>query len=295
MVSVLGMHNKLFLMDPIKKKRIIIEANDSSKRYWKDIWDFRELFYFFAWRDILVRYKQTVIGVAWSIIRPLLSIFVFSFLGYLFGISAQGTNRILMVTAAVLPWQFFSSAFSEASGSFVANSGLISKIYFPRLIIPASSVIVCLFDFFIAFVILIIFMICFGQMPGVNIFFLPLFLLQAIITTFGFSLFIATLNVKYRDFRYVIPFIVQIGYFISPLMFTSSEIYDNNKLPQFIKVLYSMNPMVGVIDGFRWSILGDKMNIYSDGFLVSIGISLFFLFIGIIYFRKFEKNFADFI
>ncbi|MFH1005352.1 MAG: ABC transporter permease [Bacteroidota bacterium] len=282
-------------MKSVKKNQIIIEANVSSKNYWKDIWSFRELFYFFAWRDILVRYKQTVIGVAWSIIRPLLAIFIFSFLGYLFGISNQGTNRILMVTAAILPWQFFSSAFSEASGSLVANSGLISKIYFPRLIIPASSVIVCLFDLIISFVILIIFMICFKQIPGVNILFLPLFILQAIVTTFGLSLFIAAMNVKYRDFRYVIPFIVQIGYFISPLMFSSDEIYNSTKIPQLIKVLYSMNPMVGVIDGFRWSILGDKMNIYTAGFLISIGISLFFLFVGIIYFRKVEKSFADFI
>ena len=276
------------------KHKIVIEPGSESSNYWKDLWNYRGLFYFLAWRDILVRYKQTAIGVLWSLLRPLLTIFVMWFIGWLFNSSVpEGVPRILLVCAAILPWQFFSSSFSEASNSLIANSNLLTKVYFPRLIVPASTVIVCLIDFMISFVILLLIMFIYQFVPGWNILFLPLFLLLALVTSIGTGLYIAALNVKYRDFRYVIPFIVQFGLYISPIAFSSSDIYSNARIPQFLKYIYSLNPMVGVIDGFRWCILGSSTSLYSTGFLLSIAISILFLFFGIWYFRKMEKSFAD--
>lgn len=276
------------------KHRIVIEPGLESANYWKDLWNYRGLFYFLAWRDILVRYKQTAIGVAWSILRPLLTIFVMAFIGWLFNSNIpNGVPRILLVSAATLPWQFFASSFSEASNSLVANSNLLTKVYFPRLIVPASTVIVCLIDFFISFAILIGIMVYYQFLPGFNIIFLPLFLLLALITSMGTGLYIAALNVKYRDFRYVIPFIVQFGLYVSPIAFSSNDIYSSTKIPQALKYIYSLNPMVSVIDGFRWCILGESAPIYFYGFSVSIVISILFLFIGVWYFRKTEKSFAD--
>jgi len=278
----------------LSKHRIIIEPGTENSNYWKDLWNYRGLFYFLAWRDILVRYKQTVIGVAWSILRPLLTIFVMSFIGWLFESTIPSTvPRILLVSAATLPWQFFSASFSEASNSLVTNSNLLTKVYFPRLIVPASTVIVCLIDFLISFAILIGIMIYYQYMPDIKILFLPLFLLLALVTAMGTGLFIAALNVKYRDFRYIIPFIVQFGLYVSPIAFSSTDIYNSQRIPQVIKYIYSMNPMVGVIDGFRWSILGGETSIFMPGFLISIGISVVFLFLGIWYFRRMEKSFAD--
>jgi lipopolysaccharide transport system permease protein len=276
------------------QSRTIIEHGSKSKNYWSDLWNYRGLFYFLAWRDVLVRYKQTSIGIAWSILRPLLMVAVMWFFGWVFGSKVpSGVPRVLWVCAATLPWQFFSSAFSEASNSLVANSNLLTKVYFPRLIIPASTVIVCLIDFLISFAILIVLMIGFRFMPGIRILLLPLFLLLSLIIACGAGLFIAALNVKYRDFKYIVPFIVQFGIYISPLAFSSDFIYTHKSIPAFLKFIYSMNPMVGVIDGFRWCILGGDNQIYIPGFLLSIGISFFFLFLGIWYFRKTEKSFAD--
>ncbi len=278
----------------MSKHRIIIEPGTENSNYWKDLWNYRGLFYFLAWRDILVRYKQTVIGVLWSVLRPLLTIGVMTFIGWLFNPEAMTLEkRILLVAAATLPWQFFSASFSEASNSLVANSNLLTKVYFPRLIVPTSTVIVCLIDFFISFGIVIVFMILFQHAPDWNILFLPLFLLLAFITSIGTGLYIAALNVQYRDFRYVVPFIVQFGLYVSPVAFSSSDIYTSERIPQAVKFIYSLNPMVGVIDGFRWCILGGNTSIYLPGFLISIGISILFLFIGIWYFRKMEKSFAD--
>jgi lipopolysaccharide transport system permease protein len=278
----------------MSKHRIVIEPGSESANYWKDLWNYRGLFYFLAWRDILVRYKQTAIGIAWSVLRPLLTIFVMAFIGWLFNSNVpSGVPRILLVTAATLPWQFFASAFSEASNSLVVNSNLLTKVYFPRLIVPASTVIVCLIDFLISFVILVGMMFYYKFLPGINIIFLPLFLLLALLTAMGTGLYIAALNVKYRDFRYVIPFIVQFGLYVSPIAFSSSDIYNSAKIPQTVKYIYSLNPMVSVIDGFRWCILGEASPIYFNGFFISILISILFLFIGILYFRKMEKSFAD--
>jgi lipopolysaccharide transport system permease protein len=278
----------------LTKHRIIIEPGTENSNYWKDLWNYRGLFYFLAWRDILVRYKQTTIGILWSVIRPLLTIFVMWFIGWLFESKLpEGVPRILLVCAATLPWQFFSSSFSEASGSLVANSNLLTKVYFPRLIVPVSTVIVCLIDFLISFLILIVIMLYYHYTPDFKMLMLPLFLLLAFITSIGTGLYIAALNVKYRDFRYVIPFIVQFGLYVSPIAFSSNDIYNSTRIPQIVKYLYSLNPMVGVIDGFRWCILGGNTSIYLPGFLMSIAISILFLFIGVWYFRKMEKSFAD--
>lgn len=278
----------------MSKHRIVIEPGTENSNYWKDLWNYRGLFYFLAWRDILVRYKQTAIGVLWSVIRPLLTIGVMAFIGWLFKSQIpQGIPRIVFVAAATLPWQFFSSSFTEASGSLISNSNLLTKVYFPRLIVPTSTVIVCLIDFFVSFLILVVLMIVCRYTPDIRILFLPLFLLLALVTSMGTGLYIAALNVKYRDFRYVVPFIVQFGLYASPIAFSSGDIYNNPHIPQVLKFMYSLNPMVGVIDGFRWCVFGSDISLNVMGFIISIAISFLFLFLGIWYFRKTEKSFAD--
>lgn len=278
----------------MSKHKIVIEPGTENSNYWKDLWNYRGLFYFLAWRDILVRYKQTAVGILWSVLRPALTIFVMWFIGWLFESKLpDGVPRVLLVSAAILPWQFFSTAFSEASNSLITNSNLLTKVYFPRLIVPVSTVIVCLIDFLISLAILIVIMIFCRFTPDIKILMLPLFLLLALVISMGTGLYIAALNVKYRDFRYIIPFVVQFGLYVSPVSFNSEAIYNSTRIPEFVKYIYSLNPMVGVIDGFRWCILGGKTTLYMPGFLVSVVISLLFLYIGIRYFRKTEKGFAD--
>jgi lipopolysaccharide transport system permease protein len=267
---------------------VIIEPRRTIRHYWKDIWQYRELFAFLAWRDILVRYKQTVIGVAWSIIRPLLTMIVFTVIfGKLAKLPSEGVPYPILVYAAMSPWQFFSNALNESSNSLITNANLISKVYFPRLIMPASSVIVSLIDFVISFVILILLMIWYQFLPDSRIILLPLFLCLAIFTSFGFGLWLAALNVKYRDFRYIVPFIVQLGLYISPVGFSSSIVPDRWRF------LYSLNPMVGVIDGFRWALLGGKTQLYWPGFIVSVVLTLIIFISAVWYFRKTERYFAD--
>lgn len=266
---------------------LIIEAGAGEKNYWKDIWRYRELFYILSWRDIKVRYKQTVIGGAWSILRPVLTTIIFTFV---FSRIANLENSslapyTLMVYAGMLPWQFFSNALTEASNSLIGNTNLISKVYFPRMIVPASSIITSLVDFLISFALMIVLFVLYRFMPPLQIILLPFFLILAILAVLGSGLFVTALNVKYRDFRYIIPFIVQFGLFITPVGFSSSHI------PEKWRLLYGLNPMVGVVDGFRWCILGDKM--YWPGFFISVSIILFFLFLGVWYFRRTEKSFAD--
>ncbi|HTI11072.1 MAG TPA: ABC transporter permease [Puia sp.] len=267
---------------------LVIEAGASEKNYWKDLWRYRELFYILSWRDIKVRYKQTAIGAAWSIIRPLLTMIIFTIIfGRVAKLPPEGSAPYaIMVYAAMLPWQFFANALGEASNSLIGNTNLITKIYFPRMIIPASSVIVSFVDFGISFILMLALMIWYHFAPSWQIIFLPLFILMAFLASFGISLYITALNVKYRDFRYIIPFIVQFGLYVSPVGFSSSVV------PEKWRLLYSLNPMVGVIDGFRWSILGEQ-KIYLPGFLVSNLVIVFFCFIGVRYFRKTEKTFAD--
>ena len=267
---------------------IIIERGRSEQNYWKDLWRFRELFYILSWRDIKVRYKQTVIGAAWAIIRPLLTMVVFTFVfSKVAKLPSEGSAPYaLMVFAGLLPWQFFSSSLTEASNSLIGNTNLITKVYFPRLIIPASAVITSFVDFAISFGLLVVMMIGYQYAPSWQIVFLPLFLLLAFMTSFGVSLYLTALNVKYRDFRYIIPFIVQFGLYVSPVGFSSTIVPDQWRF------LYACNPMVSVIDGFRWCILGEA-NLQWDMLAISIGVTALFLVIGIRYFRKTERSFAD--
>jgi lipopolysaccharide transport system permease protein len=269
---------------------LIIEAGRTESQYWKDLWRYRELFYFLAWRDVLVRYKQTVIGIAWSILRPLLTMVVFTMVfGKFAKLPSDGIPYPIMVFAAMLPWQFFSSSLSECSNSLISNSNLLSKVYFPRLIIPASAVITSLVDFFISLPMMILLMLWYKFIPDWKIITLPIFILLAFCSAIGAGLWLSSLNVKYRDFRYIVPFIVQFGLYISPVGFTSSIV------PQKWRLIYSFNPMVGVIDGFKWAILGNNTEFYLQGFIVSTIMILFLLFSGIWYFRKTEKTFADII
>ena len=267
---------------------LIIEAGRTERQYWRDLWRYRELFYFLAWRDILVRYKQTAIGIAWALIRPFLTMIVFSVVfGQLAKLPSQGVPYPILVFAGMLPWQFFSNALSECSSSLIGNANLISKVYFPRLIVPTSAVIVSFVDFMISGIILLGLMAWYNFIPSWRIFTLPIFVLIAFAASMGAGLWLAALNVKYRDFRFVVPFIIQFGLYISPVGFSSSIV------PEQWRLLYSLNPMVGVIDGFRWAILGGDSNIHWQGFSLSLALVFVMLWSGIWYFRKTEKTFAD--
>ena len=205
-------------MSDNKEFDLIIEPGKGSKKYWTDLWAYKELFLFLAWRDILVRYKQTVIGISWSVIRPLLTMVIFTFVfGKIAKLPSDGVPYPILVFSALLPWQFFSTAFSEASQSLVSNSNLLTKVYFPRLIVPTSSVLVNLTDFLISFILLTFIMIWFQFEPSLNILFVPFFLFLAIVTALGSGYLIAALNVKYRDFKHIIPFVVQFGLYVSPV------------------------------------------------------------------------------
>ena len=270
--------------------RLVIEAGRTEFHYWRDLWRFRELLYFLSWRDILVRYKQTVIGVAWSVIRPVLTMIVFTVIfGKLAKFPSGNAPYAILVYSAMLPWQFFANALSESSNSLISNANMISKVYFPRLIVPCSAVIVSLVDFLISFVVLAVLMVWYQYMPSWQIILVPFFLILALLASLGFSLWLSALNVKYRDFRYIVPFIVQFGLYVSPVGFSS------NVVPEKWRLLYSLNPMVGVIDGFRWAILGGDAQIYWPGFLLSTCLTLVILYGGVKYFRKTERIFADII
>lgn len=270
---------------------LILEPGRTEKNYWNDLWRYRELFIILAWRDIAVRYKQTIIGILWAILRPFLTMLVFTAIfGRVAKLPSDGSAPYaLMVFAAMLPWSLFSTSLSEASNSLVANEKLISKVYFPRLIIPTATVVTAFVDFFISFVILLGLMVYYQFRPSWTLLLLPIFITLALLASLGPGFWITALNVKYRDFRYVIPFVVQFGLYISPVGFSS------NVIPDKWRLLYSLNPMVGVIDGFRWCILGGESPIYWPGFAISITIVIFFLWYGISSFRKMEKSFADLI
>ncbi|MCU0521889.1 MAG: ABC transporter permease [Anaerolineae bacterium] len=274
-----------------EERVLVLEPGRAEKNYWSDLWHYRELFLILAWRDISVRYKQTIIGVAWAIVRPFLTMVVFSVIfGRLSNLPSDGDAPYpLLVFAAMLPWSLFSSALGEAANSLIGNERLISKVYFPRLIIPAATVVTAFVDFLISFVILLALMVYYWYAPGWNMLLLPLFILLALLASLGPGLWITALNVKYRDFRYVIPFVVQFGLYVSPVGFSSGII------PARWRLLYSLNPMVGVIDGFRWCILGGDSLIYWPGFALSLAVVAFFLWLGISRFRKMEKTFADMI
>ena len=265
---------------------LIIGAGHTEKNYWKDLWRYRELFYILSWRDIKVRYKQTVVGAMWSLIRPLLTTIIFTIVfNRIAKLDSPGTPYALMVFTGMLPWQFFSNALSESSNSLIGNSNLITKVYFPRLIIPASSVITSLVDLGISFIIMMGMFLWYKYIPSWHIIFLPLFISLAFSCAFGVGLYLTAVNVKYRDFRYIIPFIVQFGLYVSPVGFNSNVVSEK------WRILYSLNPMVGVIDGFRWCILGEA--IHWNSFMVSVTITFIFQWFGIYYFRKMERTFAD--
>lgn len=267
---------------------LIIEPGGGVRRYWRDLWKYRELFLFLAWRDILVRYKQTAIGIAWSVLRPFLTMIVFTIVfGTLAKLPSNGVPYPIMVYAAMLPWQFFASSMSESSNSLIDNANLLTKVYFPRLIVPAGSVIVALVDFFISLVILFGIMAWYRYLPDVRMLFLPFFLALAFLASFGAGLWLSALNVKYRDFRYVVPFLVQFGLYISPVGFSSAIV------PEKWRMLYFLNPMVGVIDGFRWAILGDAFPVYWPGLALSTFLTMVMFIGGLLYFRSMERSFAD--
>ena len=270
---------------------IIIEPGRRERNYWLDLWRYRELFRVLAWRDLAVRYKQTVIGVAWALIRPFLMMLTFTVVfGRIAKLPSDGTAPYaLMVFAGMLPWTFFSTGLSEASNSLVNNANLISKVYFPRLIVPTATVVVAFVDFLISFLILILLMAWYRFLPGWQLLVLPVFVLWAFLASIGPALWITALNVKYRDFRYVIPFIVQFGLYVSPVGFSSSVVAEKWRL------LYSLNPIVGVIDGFRWCILSGQSPLYLPGLISSFGVTVFFLWFGVHRFRRTEKTFADLI
>jgi lipopolysaccharide transport system permease protein len=268
---------------------LVIESGRTERQYWHDLWLYRELFHILAWRDLAVRYKQTVIGVAWALIRPVLMMGVFTVVfGKLAKLPSVGAAPYaVMVFAAMLPWQFFSAALSESSNSLVANGNLISKIYFPRLIVPAASIITSLVDLLISFSILVAMMAWFNYWPDWRILSLPLFIALAFGVAIGAGLWLCALNVEYRDFRYIVPFIVQFGLYISPVGFSSSIV------PEQWRLLYSLNPMVGVIDGFRWAILKGDAPLNWPGLLISIALTGILCISGTWYFRKMERTFAD--
>ena len=278
-------------MNSLSDEILILEPGRTEKNYWADLWRYRELFIILAWRDISVRYKQTIIGVAWALIRPFLTMLVFTVIfGRVAKLPSDGNAPYaLMVFAAMLPWSLFSVSLGEASNSLISNANLISKVYFPRLIIPTATVVTAFVDFIISFIILLGMMIYYQFLPGRNLLLLPIFIILALFASLGPGLWITAINVKYRDFRYVIPFVVQFGLYISPVGFSS------NVIPEKWRLLYSLNPMVGVIDGFRWCILGGESPIYWPGFALSFTIVTFFLWLGISSFRKMEKSFADLI
>ena len=272
---------------------LILEPGRAERQYWRDLWRYRELFYVLAARDISVRYKQTVIGAAWAIIQPLLTMLIMTVIfGKVAKLPSEGdAPYALMVFAAMLPWQFFSTALSQSSQSLVTNSQLISKVYFPRMIIPAAAVITSFVDFLVSFLILIGMMAWYRFVPDWRILTLPLFMVLAFLAAMGPGLLITALNVKYRDFRYVIPFLVQFGLYASPVAYSSTVIRD--RFGETVFAIYSLNPVVGVIDGFRWAILGGQASIYWPGFVLSMATAAAFLVIGIRYFRKTERTFAD--
>jgi lipopolysaccharide transport system permease protein len=272
-------------------RELIIEPGTAGRGYWSDLWQYRDLFQALAWRDISVRYKQTVIGVAWALIRPLLTMVVFTVVfGKLLKAPTDGsTPYALMVYVGMLPWAFFSSSVTDAANCLIGNANLISKIYFPRLIIPAASIIVALFDFLISFVLLIAVMVWYRVVPGWQVVLLPIFVVLALALSLGLGAWVTALNVKYRDFRYVLPFAVQLGLYISPVGFSTSIVPDQWRL------LYSINPMVGIIDGFRWCLLGGKTQLDVPGLSLSVLISIFLLAFGVHQFRRIEDSLADLI
>ncbi len=280
-------------------QRLVIEAGRSERQYWHDLWRYRELFAFLAWRDLLIRYKQTAVGVAWSLVRPFLTMLVLTLMMKVGKLPGDGSSPLaLFVYTAMLPWQFFSTALSESGNSLINNSNLISKVYFPRLVVPASSVITSFVDFAIAAMFTILMMAWFHFLPPWHVVFLPIFVVLTFGASFGVGLWIAALMVKYRDFRFIVPFVVQFGLYATPVFVMTAHIpekwaWHNLEVPA--RLLYSLNPVVGIIDGFRWCILGGANVLYWPGLAASAVVVVILVWSGLWYFRKTERTFADLI
>lgn len=267
---------------------LVIEAGQAERHYWRDLWRYRELLLFLAWRDIAVRYKQTALGIAWALLRPLLTILVFTLVFYKLGnMPSDGMPYLILVCTALLPWQFFASAFTGASDSLIINAGMMSKVYFPRLVAPASAMIVSFVDFLLSGIILVGLMAWYGFGPNLRLLALPLFILMTFAAAMGAGLWAASLKVKHRDLGMLIPYVVQFGLYLSPVL------YSSNLIPEKWRLLYSLNPMASVIDGFRWAILGGASRIHWLGLLLSLVLITLTLVSGVIYFRKTEKTFVD--
>jgi lipopolysaccharide transport system permease protein len=266
--------------------KTIIEPGMTSRRYWRDLWHYRELVYFLAWRDVAVRYKQTAIGIIWALLRPGVTMLVFVGFRRLAHFPTGPVPEPLLVFAAVLPWQFFSTALAEASDSLISNANLLTKVYFPRLVIPGAAVVTSLVDFCITLGLLAALMVWYGFTPGWQLVLLPMVVAMSFVLSLGLGLFLAALNVEYRDFRYVVPFIVQFGMFISPVAFSTAEV------PEQWRTLYSLNPLVGIIDGFRWSLLGGE-GLPPGTLWISALLTVLMMLLGIWYFRRMEHGFAD--
>lgn len=276
--------------EPSQHAKLLIAPGLADKHYWHDIWRYRGLFIVLAWRDLSVRYKQTIVGLAWALLQPLLTMIVFTIVfSKLAKLPTDGTTPYaLMVYAGMLPWLLISSSLVGTANSVINNANLVSKVYFPRLIVPVSSLVVSIVDFMIGFIVLVALMLWYGVVLNWHVVALPLFLIMAILVSIGPGLWAASLNVKYRDFRYIIPFFVQFGLYASPIGFSSSIV------PEKWRLLYSLNPAVSVIDGFRWALLGSPPPSL-PGLWISCGVILLFLWVGLCQFRKMEKNFADLI
>lgn len=268
---------------------LVIEAGRADRHYWRDLWRYRELLYFLAWRDVKVRYKQTAIGIAWAVLRPALTVAVLTLVfSRIAGLPSEGeAPYALMVLAGMLPWQFFAGALADSSNSLVGNAQMISKVYFPRLLVPLSTVGAGLVDFVITLSLLVPLMLWYGHLPDWRLAFLPLFLLLGLAVSLGAGIWLASLNVRYRDVRYIVPFLVQFGLYLSPVGFTSAVV------PERWRWLYDLNPMVGVIDGFRWSLMGGAAPLNGSSLIASVVISILLLGGGARYFRRTEKTFAD--
>ena len=267
--------------------KLRIEPGGSSRHYWRDIWSYRELMYFLAWRDLSVRYKQTVLGVAWAVLRPGFTMLIFVAFRRLTNLPSSSVPDPILVLAAVLPWQFFSSSLGEISACLVGNANLISKVYFPRLIVPIASMATGIVDFLVTLCMLALVMAWYGYLPSANIIFLPLLVLLTGALALGLGLFLAALNVEYRDFRYVVPFVIQLGLFVSPVAFTTADV------PEAWRAIYAINPLVGIIEGFRWCIVGGPMILQVQALVLSCLWALAGMALGVFYFRRLERGFAD--
>jgi lipopolysaccharide transport system permease protein len=273
----------------LKQDILIIKPGSLANRFWRDLWSYRELFFVLAWRDVSVRYKQTIIGLLWAILRPFLTMVVFTVIfGKLAGFPSEaGAPYALLVFAGLLPWSLFATSLADAGNSLIGNSNLISKVYFPRLIIPAAAIVTSLVDFLVSFVILICLMVWYMYVPGWQILLLPLFTMMAALAAFGPGLYLSSMAAKYRDFRYIIPFTLQLGLYVSPVGFSA------NIVPERWRIIFSLNPLVGIIDGFRWCILGGQNEFNWQSILISAGVIALLLWFGFQQFRSNESTFAD--